>query len=462
MIPVSLDFIARALGGEAARADGEVWVKGVATDSRKLRQGELFVALRGEKFDGNDFLRELNGRAAAALCERYDKQADYPQFVVPNAKRALGRLAKYYKENAGKPVLTVAVTGSVGKTTTKEMTALALSAGHRVCKTEGNFNNDIGLPLTLLSVGAEDTALVCEMGMSFPGEIRYLAGLACPDIAMITNIGISHIENFGSREQIRNAKCEILQGLKPNGVLILNGDEPLLREIGAMQRILWVGMGAENDIRPEEVSLSADGIAFTAVVFGDRYKVFLPCVGAHNVTNALFALAAAYAARVELPSAVRALARYQPVGLRQKILRTDTGVTVIADCYNASAESMASALQVLRDLPAKGRRIAVLGDMLELGGQSEPAHLRVGEQAAGMGTDVLFLYGDRAETVAHGAAESGMNLETIKIYRDKTEMAREIKNFIRSGDIVLFKASRGMKFEEVIALAFDKERIGQL
>ncbi len=458
MIPVTLSSIVNAIGAKPYHMKNDIQIYGISTDSRKIKENELFVALRGEKFDGNDFLQALNGKAAAAICERYDERADYPLLVVKNAKYALGLLSKYYKENVAGVQLTTAITGSVGKTTTKEMTSLALSAGYSVCKTKGNFNNDIGLPLTLLSIESTDTALVCEMGMSAKGEISYLTSLARPDIAMISNIGISHIENLGSREKIRNAKCEIIEGLKKEGTLILNGDEPLLREIDAIQKIIYVGMGSQNDVYPEQINMSAESVSFSAVILNERHDVFLPCVGVHNVLNALFALAAAYAAGVDLCLAARRLADYKTVGLRQNIIKTTDNITIIADCYNAGVESMTSALQVLSDIPGAGRKIAVLGDMLELGEKSIEAHLQIGKKSANSNVNMLFLYGKMSEYIGVGAKENGMDEEKIRRYGDKKEMACDIKNFIRPGDIILFKASRGMKFEEMIELAFDLER----
>ncbi len=449
MIPLSLKEIAQAVGGELS--GGDLTVTCVTTDSRKVVSGSLFVAIRGERFDGADFIPTLEDTNCAVLCPKRVKTV-LPAVTVDDTEEALGKLAKYYKKEKLDLDFTVAITGSVGKTTTKEMTSLCFESFCKTSKTEGNLNNHLGLPQTILAADPESRALVCEMGMNHKGEIDYLTKIACPNIAMITNIGTSHIEHLGSREGIAEAKLEITAGLEEKGKLILNGDEPLLRRKIFGFDTVYVGFDSSNDVWAENIVSNAEGVNFDACLLGERINVFLPAYGTHNVINALFAMTAATLAGASPRGCAEALRNYKPVGMRQKILKSIGGATAIIDCYNANPESMAASLEVLYQLESEGKKIAVLGDMLELGERSDECHYELGKKAAG--ADILLLTGDMAYKVKAGAVSCGMKEKDIYIFEEKKELCDMITSIERGGDIFLFKASRGIRLEDAVPEAW--------
>ncbi|MBQ7897866.1 MAG: UDP-N-acetylmuramoyl-tripeptide--D-alanyl-D-alanine ligase [Clostridia bacterium] len=447
MTELTAGLICEIVGG-TLWGDSERVVNRVTTDSRKVEKGDLFVALKGEKFDGADFVKALDGVAGMAISSRYE-DVDFPLIVVEDCLSALTELSKYYIENIVHPKIVVSLTGSVGKTTTKEMTSAVLSRKYNTARTSGNFNNHIGVPLTLLSVENCHDALVCEMGMSHKGEISHLAGLVKSDIAMITNIGHSHIENLGSRENIRDAKLEIAEGLKKGGVLIVNGDEPLLDNINIDGRVIRVGLNKGLDIWAEDIVMGQNSLNYTLHLYTEVYEVTLPCTGKHNVVDSLFAVAAGYVAGVDTNEIIKGLLDYKSVGFRQKIYNKSE-VTVIADCYNAGIESMTASLSMLSELETKGKKIAVLGDMLELGAVSEGAHAEIGQKVFENKIDLLFTYGTHTNNTHNRASSLG-----VKSYHfnDKKELSDRLLKVMREGDTVLFKGSRGMKLEDVISLS---------
>lgn len=447
MKELSAKQIADIVGGRLF-GNGEVKVKSVMTDSRTVENGELFVALKGERFDGNNFLTELEGKAGAAISERFEN-VSYPLIVVNDSLVALTVLAKHYAKNEISPEVTVSLTGSVGKTTTKEMVASMLSTTYKTAYTKGNFNNHIGVPLTLLSVDEDDKALVCEMGMNHKGELEHLAGLVDSDISIITNIGHSHIENLGSREGIRDAKLEILTGLKKNGTLIVNGDEPLLENIKYKGKIIKVGLTDASDFWAESINMTDDGISYLLHHSGEEHEIKLTCTGRHNVMNSLFAIATGFAVGIPLDKIQEGLLSYKPVGMRQDIYYKN-GVRVIADCYNAGVESMEASIKMLSELTCEGKRVAVLSDMLELGRLSIDAHTLIGEKAAEYGIDTVYTVGDAAEYITKSAQS---DTTKAKHFATKSELAEVLKKTLKEGDTVLFKASHSMKLEEVISLA---------
>lgn len=447
MTELSAKQIAEIVGGELF-GDGLKIVTGVSTDSRKAGEKDVFVALRGERFDGNDYLADVDGRVGMAISERFEN-VSYPLIVVKDSLEALTTLAKYYSKNVMSTSVNLSVTGSVGKTTTKEMISSVLATTFKTAYTKGNFNNHIGVPLTLLSVEGDDGALVCEMGMSHKGEIAHLAGLLDSDIAVITNIGHSHIENLGSREGIRDAKLEILVGLKKGGTLIVNGDEPLLDGIDFDGRIIRVGLSESCDLWADNIKMGDSDVAYTLHAFGKTYPITLSCTGRHNVINSLFAVATGLTVGIELSAIQSGLLNYKSVGLRQNIYFKNE-VRVIADCYNAGIESMTASIRMLSELKCEGRRIAVLSDMLELGEVSERAHLGVGSTVAEAGIDLLFTVGNHAQFITEKAGAMGIEAQH---FTTKEELAQKLKNTLKAGDAVLFKASRSMKLEEVIKLA---------
>lgn len=447
MTELSAKQIAAAVNGRLV-GDGDLKVSTVSTDSRRTDANTLFVALKGDRFDGNDFLESVDGKVGCAIASR-EAEVSYPLIIVEDTLAALTALSKYYAANIINTDITVSLTGSVGKTTTKEMVSCVLAEKYETAYTKGNFNNHIGVPLTLLSVEEEHRALVCEMGMNHKGELLHLTSLVDSDVALITNIGHSHIENLGSREGIRDAKLEILAGLKKDGTLVVNGDEPLLEKPPFDGRIIRVGQSDTCDIWAGETVMSDDGVEYTLHAFGKTRRMTLPCTGRHNVTNSLFAVAVGIIAGMPLDDIQRGLMNYVSTGLRQKIYLKN-GVRVIADCYNAGIESMTASIKTMAELQCSGRRIAVLSDMLELGDISEKAHTDVGETVALCGTDILFTVGNAARYIYNKAASMGV---TATHFETKQQLADELKATLREGDTVLFKASNSMKLEEVMILA---------
>ncbi|MBQ7718598.1 MAG: UDP-N-acetylmuramoyl-tripeptide--D-alanyl-D-alanine ligase [Clostridia bacterium] len=410
----------------------------INTDTRKISDGDLFIALCGEKFDGNDFILQAFEKGAA-ICVT-NRETDVPEgkaeIIVKDTGKALLELAGNYRDRFD--VHLVGVTGSVGKTTTKEMIACALEGGFKTLKTEGNFNNEIGMPHTLFRLDDTYGAAVIEMGMNHFGELSRLSKTAKPDIAVITNIGISHIENLGSRENILKAKLEILDGLKEGGTLILNGEDEFLRTVKSDKyKIVDYGLGDTYDICGEEIS---DNIV---KICGETIK--LSVEGRHNLLNACAAMAVA--TELGLPPAISAksLENYRPDGIRQTTVVSPQGVTILCDWYNAAPQSVTAALGLLAK--KDGRKIAVLGDMLELGHLSEQSHRDVGKAAAQNSIDYLFTYGEKSVAIIEGAAEAGL-LNAIH-FSDKQKLSDYLIKFLKPGDFVLIKGSRGMKMEDV-------------
>lgn len=423
----------------------------IFSDTRNIIPGGIFVAIKGERFDGHDYAKyAVEMGAVCALTER--TLNDVPCIVVKNTRKALLELARYFRSKF-KPVV-VGVTGSVGKTTTKEMIALALSCKHGVHKTVGNHNNEIGLPFTIFKMNHTCTAAVLEMGMNHFGEIERLSRTSNPNICVITNIGFSHIENLGSQEGILEAKLEILKGADRNAPLVVCGDDPLLfplkKEYDGYREIVTYGIDNKNcDYRATDIVTKPDRMHFNVVRGGEIIcDVTLFCLGKHNIYNALAAIAVAVKGGCDPVSAAEMLSGYQPDSLRQHVQKRGNQ-TIIVDCYNASPTSMEAAIDVLCEMKPKksGRRIAVLGDMLELGENAPDYHAKVGEYAAKKGVDILVCYGKNSKFMADRADELGL-------HPAHSEESKIILNFMkykfRPDDIVLFKASRGMHLEELI------------
>jgi len=415
-------------------------IVGISTDSRTVKDGELFVALCGERFDGHEYIESaLKNGAKAVLCSRAPS-INCPYIIVPDTTAALQDIAKCYKMLFS--VKTVAVTGSVGKTTTKEFVASVLGEKFNTLKNEGNLNNGIGVPKTILNLSCEHSAAVIEMGMNHFGEISVLTNIVKPDVAVITNIGMSHIEYLGSREGILKAKLEILEGLNENGVVILNGDEPLLRGINTSAKVIYVGVyNNDCDIKADNIKEYDTYTEFD--ISGIRY--FIPTLGIHNVYNALVAYAVGMVFNMTSDEIKKGLADFKNVGMRQNTYKLGKHF-IIEDCYNASPESMKAALKLLAS--KNGKKIAVLGDMLELGEYTEQAHREIGKIAASC-CDTLICYGNYANYYKDGALTSGLSnviiLDTYKEIADILLKVNESSN-------ILFKGSRGMKLEEAISL----------
>lgn len=447
---ITLSEAARALNAELC-GDGEKLITDITFDSRACHEGSLFAALKGEKRDGHDFIPSLVGSGAAVLCSR-KPECNIDAVVTTDVAAALSKLAAWYKDDKCNLAKTIAITGSVGKTTTKDITSCVLSAMYKTHKTQGNYNNALGVPMTLFGVQPQTEALVCEMGMSGFGEIEALSKLVKPDIAMITNIGTSHIEKLGSRENICKAKSEIISGMKSDATLILNGDEPLLRkaatEYFAGHKIVFVGMNADNDIKAADIVI--DGTTHFAIEYNDeKYAAQLFVPGEHNVYNALFAFAAGVECGISPDRAAAAVADFRSGGMRQNVIEKD-GIKIMADCYNASRESMCASIKVLCGGTYEARRkIAVLGEMRELGAQSRELHRDVGKCVAHEKPDMLFTLAG-AEEIENGAVENGYPIEKCVFCRDKEALYEALSNMLEEGDLVLFKASRAVRLEEII------------
>lgn len=449
--------IARACGGLFENCDGDKIVTDVVTDSRKISEGSVFVALRGEKFDGHNFVSQA--QAAGALCCVVDKDFDNKEslavIVCENTYKALRDIAAYYRNCFDVP--SVGITGSVGKTSTKDMVACVLENKFKVLKTEGNFNNEIGLPLTAFRMESTDEIAVFEMGMSAFGEISRLTKIAAPETAIITNIGFSHIEHLGSQEGILKAKLEILEGMPAgDGTLILNGDDPLLWETVGTVPFETLTYGIENDecdIVASNIKKHSDGTLFDVRVEGEIYHIRINAAGAHHIYNALAAILAGIKYGMTMTEIAEGIAKFKPQGLRQNIEILENYV-IIKDCYNASPTSMKSGLEVLsvtkpKNSEAEFRRVAVLGDMLELGDYSDQAHNTVGGYVCDYDIGCLIAVGPHSEMVAKGAIEKGFNSSEIYIFYDNNAAKAHIMDILQPNDVILFKASRGMRLEEL-------------
>lgn len=445
--------MARVTGGRPVGADSEV--RTITTDSRSVEPGAMFIAIRGERFDGHDYIQQAYEAGAACVLAETIPDGVIPLgaggITVKDTIRALGDIARYRKECVAP--YTVAVTGSTGKTTTKEFIYSVLAACAPTHKTEGNFNNEIGVPLTMLKVENGAKYMVLEMGMSGPGEIEYLSRLARPNMAVITNVGDSHIERLGSREAIRDAKLEVRTGLTPGGKLILNGDEPLLSGIRGGVYVSRKDEGADyyvSNITDHGMCTTFD-ITHAGVCVKD---LSIPVLGDHNVFDAALAYAVGCELGLSEEDIRRGLGSFKNTGMRQNIYRADD-VTIIEDCYNAAPLSMSASLSVLAMIARReqGRSIAVLGDMRELGDFSRSLHEDVGGSVAELGIDLLYTFGDDAAFIALGAKKAGMSEEAIVVMRDleaPEALAAALREKIKGGDAVLFKASRAVRLERVI------------
>ena len=453
MKELTLKQIADWCGGTVAPEYETVPVTGVESDSRKVEVGDLFVALRGERVDGHDFIPSAkNLGASAALVSRPSEEL--PCVVVESPLRAYVEIAKHYREMTG--VKVVGITGSVGKTTTKEMIASVLSRDFKLYKSEGNHNNDIGLPMTVMDMPEDTELLVAEMGTNHPGEIAYLSAIAQPDYAVITNIGIAHIEYLGSREGILREKLDILRSSLKNTVGIFNGDEPLLwnvRDKGTHKKYYFGIDNPSCDVVARGIQELDDGMRFHVRGFHHEFELFVPALGRHMVYNALAAVTVGLAMGVKPETIQNELSIFRNTGMRQKIYEKN-GMTIIEDCYNAGPESTEAALGVLASVKTSGKRIAVLGDMLELGNRSSAEHYRIGRIAA-QKADLLLTYGAHSVRTVTGAITGGMSPKNAEHFDTHEDLVRMLKMRAGEADVILFKGSRGMKMERVLQMFLD-------
>ena len=450
MYDMKVKDIVAATGGTLVWGDGETPVTHIDTDSRKITPGALFVPIDGETFDGHSFIAAaFEGGAVASLTHKdTDTIVGKAVIKVDDTFKALADIARYYRKKFSIP--SVAITGSVGKTTTKDMIAAVLSVKKEVLKTQGNFNNEIGLPLTVFNLEPKHEMMVLEMGMSGFGEIEKLSSIGMPDVAVITNIGMSHIEKLGSQEGILKAKLEILTHLSEDGIAVLNGDDKLLWGMkGKIKNAMYYACdNKEADITAYDVeNFGQDGISFKTEIDAAEYTVKVNTPGIHNVYNALAAICVARHYNYDMCDIIKGIDAFVPSAMRMNIEKFGT-ITVINDCYNASPASMSAGLDVLKDIKA-GKRAAILGDMLEMGDFAKEAHYNVGKKVFENGIDLLLTAGENAKYIAQGALDAGMDKANVKSYAKTRQLAEEVQNLIDCDFAVLVKASRGMNFEQI-------------
>lgn len=442
------------LSGVSDTSMGEEVVSAVVTDSRIVTQGAVFVAVEGERFDGHDFVKDAFQNGAAAVIVNHPVNSEKErQIVVQDTKDTHIRMAKNYKEQFD--LLAVAVTGSAGKTTTKEMVAVIFEDFGKTLKNEGNLNNEVGLPQTVFALDKEVKYAVFEMGMNKLGDISKLSNAVQPKASIITGIGISHIEYLKTRENILKAKLEIVEGMPKDGVLVLNGDDEMLMGIKDTLPVSTVTFAIENtgaDVTAADIRIRPKQSEF---IIEDRdfgsFSTIIPTVGNHNIMDALSAYTLATRLGFDAGRAAKALIKFRPVGMRQHVVDF-RGITVVEDCYNANPDSMSASLQALSSIQADGIRIAVLGDMLELGDLSESEHRKIGLSAAKNGIDVLLCFGENMRYTAEAAKTA--RITSVEWFDDKRSLSDYLSKTAHAGDAVLFKGSRGMKIEEILEMFY--------
>ncbi len=450
MNPTTLSQIATWAAAKLDSGDPNAIVDKVSTDSRTLKPGELFVAIRGDNFDGHKFVEAAATAGAAGAMVDLGWKGNVPKnFAVIRANDTLlayQTLAANYRKSL--PIKVLAITGSNGKTSTKDFAAAALSFRYRVSKTQGNFNNHIGLPRTILDATSDHQVGVWEIGMNHPGEVAPLAKIAAPDAAIITNIGVAHIEFMGSREAIAQEKGALAEALTESATLILSADDDFTPKIAARTKARVILAGIQSGaIRADEISQSSAGAEFTLLEGAHRCRAKVPVPGLHMVQNALLAVAAGRAFGLSLEECAEGLASAPLTKARLQIKEVN-GVQFLDDSYNANPDSMKAALQTLIELDSDGKRIAVLGEMGELGAEAERGHHEVGEAAATLRIDHLIAIGDMGKIIADAARAAG--LENVSTARSTSEASDLLGEIVQSGDLVLVKGSRTARTEQVI------------
>lgn len=462
--PLRISEICEATKGKLMSGNLNTMVSGISTDSRKINAGEFFVPIKGENFDGHDFIQSAVDRGAAGLfvestkVEKIKSQNKAAVIEVENAKYAMGELARYYRKRFHLPV--IAITGSNGKTSTKEMTASILGAKYNVLKSEGSFNNDIGLPLTLFQLNKKHQMAVLEMGMNNYGEIRRMVSIIPPNIGVVTNVTETHIEFFGSLHNIAKAKFELLESMTEKNTAVLNADDSRVSEFASETKAKAVFFGMKStkaDFSASNIQFITDpyGLEFILTTPKGNEKIYLPVLGEHQVSNALASVAAAWQIDPDIEMIKEGLKNTKLAKMRMQIIPTN-GFTIINDAYNASPKSMSAALDTLKKLPCKGKKIAVLADMLELGEFSTKMHQDIGKIAADCGLSHLITIGNMAKYIAQEAIQNGLAVKNVFICNKNKEAVDILNKVIQPGDLILLKGSRKMKLE-TIAEALNKQ-----
>lgn len=425
---------------------------GVTTDSRKISKGSLFIALQGEKFNGEDFVEESfkKGATAAIVSKNFSRAVDGVIIKVDDTLNAYQQIASAWRDKFNIPI--IAITGSTGKTTTKDLTAAVLGSLGKVLKTSANFNNEIGVPMTLLELNENHKAAVVEIGMRGLGQIKNLAKIVKPTIAIVTNVNETHIELLGSMENIARAKGELVEAIQSGGAVILNADnfytEFLKKLANPEVKILTHGIEHDADLKAENISITNSVTDFDMNYKNKIYHFDLPIIGRHNVSNAMSAIAAGIAAGVSIQQARQGLSTLVTTKMRFEVIHRDK-ITIINDAYNASPASMRAAIKTAAEI-YENRKIAVLGDMFELGDISEKVHREVGECVAENNFDILITVGELGKFIAEGAKSAGM--EKIFVTDSHENAAKTLRGILQADDVVLFKASHGMHLEKIIEM----------
>ncbi len=449
MLPLTLPEIAQATSAQIRGTATAAIITEVSDDSRKVKPGSLFIALRGERFDAHDFLPQVaRDGAAAILADRQDKIFDLPipVLLVSDTRQALGQLGHYVRQKLKCRV--IAIGGSNGKTTTKHLVGSVLATQFKGTQSPKSFNNDIGVPLALLGAGATDHYVILELGTNHPGELSPLSLMAEPQIAAIISIGAEHLEGFGDLDGVRREEVSLVNGLRPDGLLIANGDDAKLLELvrSRTHKLITFGFRPDNDLAATSVRCSLDGIHFR--VSGSDNEFHLPLPGRHNASNALVAIAIGREFGMTDSAIGDALAACSRPEMRMQLVRVN-GVTILNDAYNANPASMHAALRTLADADVPGRRFAILGEMRELGVSSQSLHEEIGRTAAGAGLSVLVCVAGHARAIADAAIAAGMPLDSVRFAADAAAAAQLAPQLIQPGDTVLLKGSRGVKLELV-------------
>ncbi|MDI6782907.1 MAG: UDP-N-acetylmuramoyl-tripeptide--D-alanyl-D-alanine ligase [bacterium] len=458
MEPVTVNEICEWTKGKLIVNTWEAQVTGVSTDTRTIKPGDLFVPIKGENFDGHNFIVDAiaTGASGVFIAARQKKpeirDKNYFVIQVPDTKRALGDLAKGYRAKFIFPV--IAITGSNGKTTVKEMIASILSQRYGVLKNEGNLNNEIGLPLTLFQLEKKHQVAVIELGMSALGEIRRLTEIAQPAIGVVTNVSEAHLEFFKSVDEIAVAKSELVAALEKEHTAVLNADDERVARFAKLTkaRVTTFGIQQKADFQADSISFNQEklGLEFELVTPKGKTPVFIPIIGAHHIYNALAASAAVWSLTPDLEFITQGLAKVEPPKMRLELVNLG-GITIINDAYNANPKSMDAALQTLAQMKTNGRKIAVLGTMRELGEISGSAHQQLGTMVASLNLDYLITVGELGRQIAVGAKQAGMKSSQVYEFESNQAAAQLLSSIIRSGDLVLIKASRKIKLEEIVS-----------
>jgi UDP-N-acetylmuramoyl-tripeptide--D-alanyl-D-alanine ligase len=459
----SLEDVLKATSGTLISGAPENIFYGISTDSRQVFRGNLFIALKGEKFDGHDFIRKAIEQGAAGILvqdEEKINQALVDKAIaiikVADTLLALGDLAHEWRKRFSIPV--IGLTGSSGKTTTKEMLAAIIGRRKNILKTEGNLNNLIGLPQTIFRLTREHELVILEMGTNTRGEIKKLTQIAMPDIGLITNVGPAHLAGFGSMDVVRDEKSDLFINMSPSGIAIINLDDEAVTTAAERWdgRRITFSMSPNADVTVKDIERNGiKGVRFNLVVGGSTQKVEMKIAGLHHVHNAMAAAAAAYAVGIDTKTIAEGLMAFRPFSGRMEMIRLHNGAFLLDDSYNANPSSVREALMTLKDLKVHHNGYVFLGDMLELGAGAGEMHRKIGMLIATIGVNALFLQGDFSEITAAGAAEGGLSPKNIFFLSDKEKGIDYLREHLKKGDWILVKGSHGMKMERIAAQIYD-------